>query len=89
MSFPDSLQAFTLWLQYTSLVGTVNVRVPRSVHWISSATSFAFASLTSGSLSTDCLLSLGGVNPALQRLLIRLAVVPLNFVILALSQILW
>ena len=78
-----------LHLQYTSLLGSINVSVPRTIHWISSATSFAFSSLTSGSLSTDCLLSLHGVNPALQRLLLRLAVPPLVFTVLAVFQLLW
>jgi len=60
--------------KYTSLLGSINASVPKTMHWISSATSCAFSSLTSGSLSTDCLLSLDGINPALQRLLLRLAV---------------
>ena len=83
------VQAFTLWLQYTTLVGSINVPIPKTVHWIHSATSFAFSSLTSGSLSTDCLLHLGGTNTALQRLLLRLAVTPLNLAILRIGQVLW
>jgi len=83
------VQAFTLWLQYTSLLGSINVSAPKTIHWISSATSFAFSSLTSGSLSTDCLLRLGGINTALQRLLLRLAVPPIMFSLLAAGQVLW
>lgn len=84
-----ALQAFQLWLQYLSLLGTVNVSLPKSVHWLSQAASFAFSSLTSGLLSTDCLLSPSRTNIALQRLLLRLAVLPLNLLVLAALQTLW
>lgn len=83
------LQAFQLWLQYTSLLGTVNVSLPKTVSWLPKAASFAFSSLTSGGLSTDCLLNVSSTNVALQRLLLRLAVLPTNLLVLAALQTLW
>ena len=80
------LQALTLWLQYVSLIGQVNIPAPNSLHWIFSATSFAFSSLTSGSLSTDCLLSPGPVNLAFKRLILHLALPPVIFFLLAAIQ---
>jgi len=67
------LQALNLWLQYTTLLGGINVPAPKSVHWVFNAAQFAFATVTSGSLSTDCLLT-GSMNAALQRIFISLAV---------------
>ena len=83
---PVMLQALTLWLQYISLLGQVNIPAPETLHWLFSAASFAFSSLTSGSLSTDCLLSPGPVNLAFKRLLLRLAVPPISLCLLAVPQ---
>ena len=80
------LQALTLWLQYVSLLGQVNIPAPNTLHWILSAASFAFSSLTSGSLSTDCLLSPGPVNLAVKRLALHLALPPFIFLLLAAIQ---
>ena len=81
------LQALNLWLQYLTLLGGINIPTPKSVHWIFCAASFVFATVTSGSLSTDCLLS-GPVNTALQRMLIHLAVPGLVFLALSIIQVL-
>ena len=67
------MQAFTLWLQYLTLLGSVNMPTPGSVRWLYSAASAAFATVTSNSLSIDCLLS-DRVNTALARTLFHLAV---------------
>lgn len=83
------MQAFQLWLQYTTLLGSVNVDLPKTVRWIPSAASFAFSSITSGALSTDCLLDPASTSMALQRLLLRLAVLPLILLLLAALQVLW
>ena len=83
------LQAFQLWLQYTTLLGSVNVDLPKTVRWIPSAASFAFSSVTSGALSTDCLLDPASTSMALQRLLLRLAVLPLVLLLLAALQVVW
>lgn len=83
------LQALTLWLQYISMVGTTNVSVPASISWLFSATHFAFSSTSSGVLSTDCLIDIdGAINPALKRLVVRLAVPWFTLVILMVAQIL-
>ena len=69
------LQALTLWLQYISIVGSTNVDVPSTIKWVFHASSFAFASVTSGVLSTDCLIDVdSAVNPALKRLVLRFAI---------------
>ena len=83
------LQALTLWLQYLSMVGTTNVSVPSSISWLFSATHFAFSSTSSGVLSTDCLIDVdGAINPALKRVVVRLAVPWFTLVILMVAQIL-
>ena len=83
----DHAQVLNLWLQYITLLGSINIPAPNTVHWVFNAAQFAFATVTSGSLSTDCLLS-GPVNNALQRILIHLAVPVLMFIILAGIQLL-
>ena len=80
-------QALTLWLQYMSLLGQANIPAPDTLHWIFSAASFAFSSITSGSLSTDCLLSLGPTNLAFKRLLLHLAVPPIILIVLIALQL--
>lgn len=80
------MQALNLWLQYITLLGNINISAPSTVHWVFSVAEFAFATVTSGSLSTDCLLS-GPVNNALQRMLIHLAVPALMFIALSFLQV--
>ena len=87
MTACDALQALNLWLQYMTLLGGINIPTPKTVHWVFSAAEFAFATVSSGSLSTDCLLS-GPTNPALQRILIHLAVPVLMYILLAAIQVL-
>ena len=81
------LQALTLWLQYTTLLGNINIPAPSTVHWVFNAAQFAFATVTSGSLSPDCLLT-GVVNNALQRIFISLTVPALMFVAVVGVQVL-
>lgn len=81
------LQALTLWLQYISLIGQVNIPAPDTLKWVFSTASFAFSSLTSGSLSTDCLLSPDSGSLAFRRLILHLAVPPITFLLLAAIQI--
>ena len=83
-----SLQALTLWLQYITLLGNVNINSPEPVHWVFSVASFAFSTVTSGSLSTDCLLS-GDTNLAVQRLLLHLAVPLIVLLVLGVAQTIW
>ncbi len=91
-NFGDSwcvLQALTLWLQYISMVGSTNVPAPNTVTWLFSASGFAFSSITSGALSTDCLISpYGAINPALKRMVLRLAVPWFSLAILLIGQVL-
>ena len=87
-SFGALLQGVTLWLQYITLVAGVNIPAPGSLHWVFSAASFAFSTVTSGSLSTDCLLS-GPFSQALQRILIHLAVPPHVLTLLVIFQFCW
>ncbi|DBA90089.1 TPA: hypothetical protein ACH3X1_003408 [Trebouxia sp. C0004] len=81
------IRALNLWLQYTTLLGGINIPAPKSVHWVFNAAQFAFATVTSGSLSTDCLLT-GRMNAALQRILISLAVPVIMFIVLVGVQVL-
>lgn len=80
-----ALQALTLWLQYITLLSNVNITAPEPIHWIFNAASFAFLTVTSGSLSTDCLQT-GNTNPAVERVLIHLAVPVMVLVILVFLQ---
>ena len=48
------MQAITLWLQIT-LLAAVNTPAPGCLRWVFNAANFAFATITSGALSTDCL----------------------------------
>lgn len=57
------------------------------MHWIFSAASFAFATVTSGALSTDCLQS-GTINAAVQRVLLHLAV-PVTVLLLLMAIQIW
>ena len=82
------LQAAQLWLQYTSLLAGINIPAPAALHWVFSVANFAFASVTSGALSTDCLLS-GTHSAALQRILVHLAVPVLVLLVMVLIQSFW
>ena len=83
-----ALQALTLWLQYTMLLGNINISAPKPVISVFHAASFAFSAVTSGVLSTDCLLS-GAPNPAILRVVIHLAVPVMVLLFLLIGQILW
>ncbi len=76
-------------MQYMTLLGGINIPFPNTVHWVFSAASFAFATVTSGSLSVDCLLDVHAMNPALQRVLWHLAIPVFSLMILALVQYVW
>ena len=89
LQFVHVLQALTLWLQYIDLIGQINIPTPSSVDWVFSATSFAFATISSGSLSTDCLLSPGTSNLAFKRLILRLSVPPIGLILLVALQCVW
>lgn len=82
------MQAVQLWLQYISLLAGVNIPAPAALHWVFSAANFAFSTVTSGSLSTDCLLS-GVHNAAVQRILVHLAVPPLVLAVMLFIQVIW
>ncbi|KAL3155043.1 hypothetical protein ABBQ38_011563 [Trebouxia sp. C0009 RCD-2024] len=82
-------RALTLWMQYISMVGSTNVSVPISFGWLFSFTHFAFSSVSSGILSTDCLIGAGGtIDPAIKRVILRLAMPWFTLVILILAQVL-
>ena len=71
------------------MVGSTNVSVPASMSWLFSASNFAFTSVSSGVLSTDCLIGVNGkVDPALKRVILRLAVPWFSLVILMVAQVL-
>lgn len=83
------LQALTLWLQYLTILGSTNVNVPSTIKWVFQASSFAFASVNSSVLSTDCLIDTNGsVDPALKRLVLRFAIPWFSLVILMVAVIL-
>ena len=82
------MQALTLWHQYTILLGNIKKSAPGPVHWVFSAATFAFSTVTSGALSTDCLQS-GNTNAAVQRVLLHLAMPLIVLLILVAVQTLW
>lgn len=82
------MQALTSWLQDITLLGSVSISAPAPIHWAFSVVSFAFSTVTSGSLSRDCLLS-GNTNLAAQRVLLHLAVLRIVLLVLVLLQTLW
>lgn len=83
------LQALTLWLQYTSLLGRINVPAPDSLRWVFNIASFVFNSVASGTLSTDCLLSSGPTNLAFKRLVVQVAGPAITLVVIMAIQICW
>ena len=82
------VQALQLWLQCITLLAGVNGPSPAALHWLFSAASYAFSTVTSGSLSIDCLLT-ASHNTALQRTLIHLAVPPLVLAAMVLLEGVW
>ncbi|DBA86046.1 TPA: hypothetical protein ACH3X1_005573 [Trebouxia sp. C0004] len=84
----ELLKAVTLWLQYTSLLAGVNVPAPATLHWVFIAVNFAFSTVTSSSLSIDCLLS-RSLNAALQRILVHLSVPLFVLAAMVLIQVVW
>lgn len=81
-----ALQVLTLWLQYIQLLGTVDISVPGSMHWVFSVVTFAFSSATSGTLSIDCVLSNKSGGAAIKNFLFRLAVPFLTLIVMACVQ---
>ena len=77
-----------LWLQYITLLAGVNMPSPAALHWVFNAASYAFSTVTSGSLSIDCLLT-ASHNTALQRILVHLAVPPLVLAAMVLLEGIW
>lgn len=82
------VQALQLWLQYITLLAGVNMPAPTALHWVFSAANYAFSTVTSGSLSIDCLLS-ASHNTALQRILVHLAVPPLVLAAMVIIEVIW
>ncbi|KAL0055969.1 hypothetical protein WJX82_006250 [Trebouxia sp. C0006] len=82
------IRAFNIWLQYSSLLGNLNLSTPKSVSVIFSAASLAFTSVTSGILSLDCLLS-GPVSHAQQGLFIHLSFPLIMLILVSALQLLW
>ena len=76
-------------MQYMTFLGAINIPFPHSVHWLFSAVSFAFASITSGALSLDCLMDVNSINLALQRTLWHLGIPVFSLIILIIVQVLW
>ena len=70
------------------LLGNINISAPESINSVFSVASFAFSTVTSGILSTDCLQS-GATNSAVQRVLIHLAVPAMVLLLLIIGQALW
>lgn len=82
------MQALTLWLQYIALIGQINIPAPDTLRAIFTAASFAFSSLTSGLLSTDCLMSVSAQgNLAFRRLLLQLAAPLIGLALLVVIQV--
>ncbi|DBA73772.1 TPA: hypothetical protein ACH3X2_009743 [Trebouxia sp. C0005] len=82
------IRAFNVWLQYSSLLGNLNISTPKSVSVVFSAASFAFTSVTSGILTLDCLLS-GHVSHAQQGQIIHLAFPLIMLILVSALQLLW
>lgn len=76
-----------MWLQYLTILGQASLPVPHSVQSIFNVASLVFASVTSLSLPLDCAMSEGHVNPALERILIHLALPALVLVLLMCVQV--
>lgn len=83
------MQGVTLWMQYMTFLGGISIPFPKTIHWLFSAVSFAFASITSGSLSLDCLMDVNSVNLALQRTLWHLGIPVFSLIALTAVQLLW
>ncbi len=83
-----SVQAAQLWLQYISLLGGVNLPNPSALQWVFSTAKYAFAAVSGGSLSIDCLFS-SHHDTAVQRIVIHLAVPVLVLLVMVLIQVIW
>ena len=83
-----NVQAAQLWLQYISLLAGVNLPNPSALQWVFSAAKYAFAAVSGGSLSTDCLFSTHH-NTAVQRILILSTVLVLVLLVMVLIQVIW
>lgn len=83
-----NVQAAQLWLQYISLLAGVNLPNPSALQWVFSAAKYAFAAVSGGSLSIDCLFSTHH-NTAVQRILVHLAVPVLVLFAMVLIQVIW
>ncbi|KAL0046985.1 hypothetical protein WJX82_003591 [Trebouxia sp. C0006] len=84
----EFLKAAQLWLQYISLLAGVNLPNPSALQWVFSAAKYAFAAVSGGSLSIDCLFS-SHHDTAVQRILIHLAVPVLVLLAMVLIQVIW
>lgn len=82
------VQAAQLWLQYISVLGGVNFPTPAALQWVFSAAKYAFAAVSGGSLSIDCLFSTYH-DTAMQRILVHLAVPVLVLLAMVLIQVTW
>ncbi|DBA69633.1 TPA: hypothetical protein ACH3X2_012695 [Trebouxia sp. C0005] len=84
----EFLKAAQLWLQYISVLGGVNFPTPAALQWVFSAAKYAFAAVSGGSLSIDCLFSTYH-DTAMQRILVHLAVPVLVLLAMVLIQVTW
>lgn len=82
------VQAAQLWLQYISVLSGINFPIPLALQWVFSAAKSAFAAVSGGSLSVDCLFSTHH-NTAVQRILVHLAVPVLVLLAMVLIQVVW
>lgn len=84
----EFLKAAQLWLQYISVLSGINFPTPPALQWVFSAAKSAFAAVSGGSLSIDCLFSTQH-NTAVQRTLVHLAVPVLVLLVMVLIQVIW
>ncbi|KAL0038989.1 hypothetical protein WJX77_004333 [Trebouxia sp. C0004] len=84
----EFLKAAQLWLQYISVLSGINFPAPPALQWVFSAAKYAFAAVSGGSLSIDCLFSTHH-NTAVQRILIHLTVPVLVLFAMVLIQVIW
>jgi len=82
------VQAAQLWLQYISVLSGINFPTPLALQWVFSAAKYAFAAVSGGSLSIDCLFS-SHHDTAVQRIVVHLAVPVLVLLAMVLIQVIW
>ncbi len=80
------MQAAQVWLQYISVLSGINLPTLLALQWVFNAAKSAFAAVSGGSLSIDCLFSTHH-DPAVQRILIHLAVPLLVLLAMVLIQV--